>query len=239
MKLFLLKENQPNETTSRSEADDIIYESFGQSILMCLSTVTAQRNSSKKKLMAFPGVVKPWHAHSPGQFHPFACSPWNTPPNPATASPLTNGTTANAHILYQQPQSQSAPQASPIKTSPVSLTPPSLSSPVPNFPARTVPESPQPPLASNTQSDPFNFFTSSNLHNPAVLPIGHPTRGSTSPSPAKKPKRVRRKRCLMCEGCLRKDNCGTCSVCTNSNATNTVCKMRRCDVLKRRPSVVS
>lgn len=51
----------------------------------------------------------------------------------------------------------------------------------------------------------------------------------------KKPKRTRRKRCLECEGCRRKDNCGVCSVCTNKNATNTVCKKRRCEMLKTRP----
>lgn len=214
---------------------------------MCLSTVTTQRNSSKKKLMAFPGVVKPWPLQSHGQFHPFACPPWNTPPpHPAAVSPLTSNTTANAHaLLYQQQQQQQQQvqaQATPVKTSPVSLTPPSLNSPAPNLPARTVPESPQAPLVSNTQQpDPFSLIAPSpNLHNivGAPPPMGHPV-GSTSPSPAKKPKRVRRKRCLTCEGCLKKDNCGTCSVCTNSNATNTVCKMRRCDVLKRRPSVVS
>ncbi len=193
--------------------------------------------------MAFPGVVKPWPLQSHGQFHhtPFACPPWNTPPPPnkAVASPLVTTATANAHILYQQHQQQpSLPLASPVKTPPVSIGPP-LSSPALNLPARTLPESPRPSLMSNTQPDLFNFIESSSSHHLAGPPGSLGLSGSNASSMAKKPKRVRRKRCLTCEGCLRKDNCGTCSICTNSNATNTVCKMRRCDVLKRRPSVVS
>jgi len=54
----------------------------------------------------------------------------------------------------------------------------------------------------------------------------------------KKLPRTRRKRCGVCAGCTRKDNCGTCCVCTNPNATNSICKLRRCEALKRKPSVV-
>ena len=199
--------------------------------------------------MAFPGVVQPWpmQPHGSPQFHHFV-SPWNTPPNGpshqvvATSPLATNvhSTTANARIVYQQPQ-QPYLHASPVRMSPVSISPPSSSLPAPNVPASTVSQSPQVPQASagaiNLPST-LNLATASSSHATSGPPLAVNPTGRTSPSPTKK-KRVRRKRCWTCEGCLRKDNCETCSVCTNSNTTNSVCKMRRCDVLKRRPSLVS
>lgn len=63
------------------------------------------------------------------------------------------------------------------------------------------------------------------------------TTSGECPSPLRKAKRTRRKRCGQCEGCQRKDNCGACSVCTNPSSTNSICKYRRCEVLtRRRPS---
>lgn len=60
--------------------------------------------------------------------------------------------------------------------------------------------------------------------------------GLASPTNLTKKKRVRRKRCGSCVGCTKRDNCGCCSVCSNANATNSVCKLKRCEVLKRRVS---
>ena len=57
-----------------------------------------------------------------------------------------------------------------------------------------------------------------------------------SPTHPGKKKGVRRRRCGSCAGCTRRENCGCCSVCTNSNATNTVCKLKRCEALKKRVS---
>ena len=75
----------------------------------------------------------------------------------------------------------------------------------------------------------------------APSPGGESPGGATTsgecPSPLRKAKRTRRKRCGLCEGCQRKDNCGSCSVCTNPSSTNSICKYRRCEVLtRRRPS---
>lgn len=67
---------------------------------------------------------------------------------------------------------------------------------------------------------------------------GIPMTPQLSPtSAARKQKRIRRRRCGSCAGCSRNENCGTCSVCTNQNTTNSVCKLRRCDILKRRVSI--
>ncbi|CAI8049430.1 Methylcytosine dioxygenase TET1 [Geodia barretti] len=80
------------------------------------------------------------------------------------------------------------------------------------------------------------------LSPPPPTPGESPGAGTTSgesqsPLMTKKPKRTRRKRCEKCEGCRTKDNCGRCSVCTNPNSTNSICKHRRCEVLtRRRPS---
>lgn len=63
--------------------------------------------------------------------------------------------------------------------------------------------------------------------------------GLSSPTNLTKKKRVRRKRCGSCVGCTRRDSCGCCSVCTNANATNSVCKLKRCEALKRRVSRLS
>ena len=60
--------------------------------------------------------------------------------------------------------------------------------------------------------------------------------GLASPTNLSKKKRVRRKRCGSCVGCTRRNSCGCCSVCTNANATNSVCKLKRCEALKRRVS---
>jgi hypothetical protein len=57
-----------------------------------------------------------------------------------------------------------------------------------------------------------------------------------SPTNVVKKKHMRRSRCGSCVGCTRRDNCGTCCVCTNPNATKSVCKLRRCELLKRRVS---
>ncbi len=67
-----------------------------------------------------------------------------------------------------------------------------------------------------------------------------PMNGLTSPSVLmQKQPRTRRKRCGVCEGCTRREDCGACTVCLNGNrSSNTKCKLRRCELLKRRPSLV-
>ncbi|KAL7390945.1 hypothetical protein ABVT39_001696 [Epinephelus coioides] len=46
----------------------------------------------------------------------------------------------------------------------------------------------------------------------------------------------RRKKCGECTPCLRKDNCGTCTNCLNRKTGKQICKLRKCDQLKKRQS---
>ncbi|TRY91215.1 hypothetical protein DNTS_018845 [Danionella cerebrum] len=48
--------------------------------------------------------------------------------------------------------------------------------------------------------------------------------------------RKKRKRCGVCGPCLKKENCGTCSNCLNRKIRHQICKLRKCDELKRRKS---
>ena len=96
-----------------------------------------------------------------------------------------------------------------------------------SVPARLV--SPMVPLESPKKEPPSSPLTS--------LSESPQTRSECS-SPVRK-KRTRRKRCGVCEGCLKKDNCGSCSVCTNPNSTNSICKHRRCDALIKKRSSLS
>lgn len=45
--------------------------------------------------------------------------------------------------------------------------------------------------------------------------------------------RKKRKRCGTCEPCRRPENCGACTSCTNRR-THQICKLRKCEVLKRK-----
>ena len=94
-----------------------------------------------------------------------------------------------------------------------------------------------PEVASPSSPSLFNFEDCTSR--PETPGEGAGTGPTVSPnSLRKKPPRTRRKRCGMCVGCTRKENCGACCVCTNPNATNSICKLRRCEALKRKPSVV-
>ncbi|KAJ8415420.1 hypothetical protein AAFF_G00424000 [Aldrovandia affinis] len=46
----------------------------------------------------------------------------------------------------------------------------------------------------------------------------------------------KRKRCGVCVPCLRKENCGDCSNCFNRKVGHQICKLRKCDVLKKKKS---
>lgn len=48
------------------------------------------------------------------------------------------------------------------------------------------------------------------------------------------PQKKKRKRCGMCGPCTRKENCGTCANCLNRKIGHQICKLRKCDELKRR-----
>ena len=86
---------------------------------------------------------------------------------------------------------------------------------------------------------PFPFSESSPIVNrnhvcsPALSPAPASTKTASATTQAK---RTRRKPCLNCAACRRSENCGRCAVCTNPNATNSICKQRKCEELRRRPS---
>uniref|UniRef100_A0AAY4BFE5 Methylcytosine dioxygenase TET n=1 Tax=Denticeps clupeoides TaxID=299321 RepID=A0AAY4BFE5_9TELE len=50
------------------------------------------------------------------------------------------------------------------------------------------------------------------------------------------PQRKKRKRCGGCGPCLRKENCGVCSNCMNRKIGHQICKLRKCDQLKKKTS---
>lgn len=44
----------------------------------------------------------------------------------------------------------------------------------------------------------------------------------------------RRSKCRKCPPCLRKQNCGSCTNCQNRRTGKQICKMRKCEGLKRK-----
>ncbi|XP_077097707.1 methylcytosine dioxygenase TET3 isoform X2 [Siphateles boraxobius] len=50
------------------------------------------------------------------------------------------------------------------------------------------------------------------------------------------PQKKKRKRCGVCGPCMQKENCGSCSNCLNRKVGHQICKLRKCDELKRRKS---
>uniref|UniRef100_A0AAQ4QSZ4 Methylcytosine dioxygenase TET n=1 Tax=Gasterosteus aculeatus aculeatus TaxID=481459 RepID=A0AAQ4QSZ4_GASAC len=55
-----------------------------------------------------------------------------------------------------------------------------------------------------------------------------------SPDTAADLQKKRRKKCGDCGPCLRRENCGSCANCLNRKTGKQICKMRKCDQLKRR-----
>lgn len=55
-----------------------------------------------------------------------------------------------------------------------------------------------------------------------------------SPDPTVDPQKRRRKKCGACTPCLRKENCGTCINCLNRKTGKQICRLRKCDQLKKR-----
>lgn len=48
------------------------------------------------------------------------------------------------------------------------------------------------------------------------------------------PQKRRRKKCGACAPCLLKENCGNCANCMNRKTGKQICKLRKCEQLKRR-----
>ncbi|XP_037661184.1 methylcytosine dioxygenase TET1 isoform X2 [Choloepus didactylus] len=79
------------------------------------------------------------------------------------------------------------------------------------------------------------------LVNPTVesLSVSLATTSSTSyttllPTLEKK----KRKRCGVCEPCQQKTNCGECTYCKNRKNSHQICKKRKCEELKKKPSII-
>lgn len=60
-----------------------------------------------------------------------------------------------------------------------------------------------------------------------------PLEGSDNPD-LTAPQKKKRKRCGVCNPCLRKENCGTCSNCENRKVGHQICKLRKCEFLKKK-----
>ncbi|XP_062958832.1 methylcytosine dioxygenase TET1 isoform X2 [Cynocephalus volans] len=66
---------------------------------------------------------------------------------------------------------------------------------------------------------------------------------NTSPSPSYTTllptlEKKKRKRCGVCEPCQQKTNCGECTYCKNRKNSHQICKKRKCEELKKKPSVI-
>uniref|UniRef100_A0ABM5EPD9 Methylcytosine dioxygenase TET n=2 Tax=Pogona vitticeps TaxID=103695 RepID=A0ABM5EPD9_9SAUR len=62
---------------------------------------------------------------------------------------------------------------------------------------------------------------------------GFPVAGQSGEEGAPRP-RTKRRRCGLCGPCLRKEACGSCTPCLNQRTSHQVCKMRRCEALKKK-----
>ncbi|XP_041645507.1 methylcytosine dioxygenase TET3 [Cheilinus undulatus] len=99
-------------------------------------------------------------------------------------------------------------------------------------------------FSSESTRSSFSFDTESEAGYGEPIPSIHPgSWGTEKPSwSAQKPQRKEKKkrsRCGKCEPCLRKNSCGQCSSCLNRRTGHQICKLRKCEELKRRrPSSV-
>ena len=204
---------------------------------MCFSTTTTQKQRTASRIndkiaMALPGIMNAWPSFG-GQGTSPHLSSLQSAHQLSVWSPVPNSSTTNFHAVHNTTHVHTS--------SPVQQLDSPAESQSPETPAKTVlvPEEREPltpSLVSEAPSTMSSFIAGSGLPTVTGAPMSFPSLSLTGG--LKKPKRTRRKRCLECEGCRRKDNCGVCSVCTNPNATNTVCKKRRCELLKTRPSAV-
>ena len=200
---------------------------------MCFSTTKSQKQKtaikvSDKSAMALPSIMNAWPSFG-GQGTSPHLSTLQSAHQLSVWNPVTNSGT-NLHSVHNTTHVHSSSSVQPMDSSAENHSPetpakgPSPEESTPITPSLKT-EVPSTPTMFSAETVGMPFMNGSPLSYPSSLLSGGP----------KKPKRTRRKRCLECEGCRRKDNCGVCSVCTNPNATNTVCKKRRCELLKTRP----
>ncbi|KAK6313344.1 hypothetical protein J4Q44_G00166910 [Coregonus suidteri] len=63
-----------------------------------------------------------------------------------------------------------------------------------------------------------------------LFSLGPPAHGVPHAAPQGK----KRRRCGVCAPCMQKENCGTCSNCMNRKIGKQICKLRKCDQLKKK-----
>ncbi|XP_036835908.1 methylcytosine dioxygenase tet3 isoform X2 [Oncorhynchus mykiss] len=63
-----------------------------------------------------------------------------------------------------------------------------------------------------------------------LFSLRHPAHGVPHAGPQGK----KRRRCGVCAPCMQKENCGTCSNCMNRKIGKQICKLRKCDQLKKK-----
>lgn len=81
---------------------------------------------------------------------------------------------------------------------------------------------------------PLTEYIQSEHQNGGFFPEIQPEAQDTSVAAIQQ--RKKRKRCGVCGPCLRKENCGTCSNCLNRKTGHQICKLRKCDQLKKKAS---
>ncbi|XP_076126735.1 methylcytosine dioxygenase TET3 isoform X1 [Alosa pseudoharengus] len=81
---------------------------------------------------------------------------------------------------------------------------------------------------------PLAEYIQSEHHNGGFFPVVPPEAQDTSGAVSQQKKK--RRRCGVCGPCLRKENCGTCTNCLNRKTGHQICKLRKCDQLKKKAS---
>lgn len=211
---------------------------------MCFSTTKTQKQRTASRIngkiaMALPGIMPNAWPSFGGQGTPPHLSSLQSAHQLSVWNPVPNSNTTNLHAVHNTTHVHTNSPVQQLE-SPAGRDSQSPETPAAAAAKGPMPEAEREPLTPNllteTPTTMSSFTAGSGLStlNGAPVPFPSPSLSGV----LKKPKRTRRKRCLECEGCRRKDNCGVCSVCTNPNATNTVCKKRRCELLKTRPSAV-
>ncbi|XP_019740727.1 methylcytosine dioxygenase TET3 isoform X2 [Hippocampus comes] len=97
-----------------------------------------------------------------------------------------------------------------------------FSSDVPNHPANR---------KSLAKTSPLSMYIESEHHQAGLFSLS-PT--DTRLDATFDPQKKRRKKCGTCAPCLRKENCGTCVNCLNRKTGKQICKLRKCEELKKR-----
>jgi methylcytosine dioxygenase len=97
------------------------------------------------------------------------------------------------------------------------------------------------PSISESQSSQGNMTSTvdvvSNTRVPlpvSIASISVPSYTTLLPTLEKK----KRKRCGVCEPCQRKTSCGECTYCRNRKNSHQICKMRKCEELKKKPAII-